>query len=166
VNGLTSDSDVVIEIEVENFNGQTSSRVTLNASTEPVRSIERRIQAQAFDAMVGVRTEATEDTEGDLNVGWIDTGDYLEYQLEVKEAGTYQITYRVSSLNGGGKIALLTRSRFPHTITEIPSTGGWQTWTSVTSETFDLPAGIFTFRLRADQGGFNLNYFDFTKVDE
>lgn len=166
VNGLTPDSDHVIEIEVENFNGQTSSKVTLNASTEPVRSIDRRIQAQAFDAMVGVRTEATEDTEGDLNVGWIDTGDYLEYQLEVKEAGTYQITYRVSSLNGGGKIALLTRSRFPHTLTDIPSTGGWQTWTSVTSEPFDLPAGIFTFRLRADQGGFNLNYFDFTKVNE
>jgi beta-glucanase (GH16 family) len=166
VNGLTPDSDHVIEIEVENFNGQKSPKVTLNASTEPVRSIDRRIQAQAFDAMVGVRTEATEDTEGDLNVGWIDTGDYLEYQLEVKEAGTYQITYRVASLNGGGRIALLTRSRFPHTITEIPSTGGWQAWTSVTSETFNLPAGIFTFRLRADQGGFNLNYFDFTKVDE
>jgi beta-glucanase (GH16 family) len=166
VNGLTSDSDHVIEIEVENFNGQKSPKVTLDASTEPVRSIDLRIQAQAFDAMMGVRTEVTEDTEGDLNVGWIDTGDYLEYQLEVKEAGTYQITYRVASLNGGGRIALLTRSRFPHTITDIPSTGGWQSWTSVTSETFDLPAGIFTFRLRADQGGFNLNYFDFTKVDE
>ena len=166
VNGLAADSEHLIEIEVENFNEQRSPKVSLTAATEPVRSIESRIQAQAYDAMSGIRTEPTEDTEGNLNVGWIDTGDYLEYQLEVKEAGTYQITYRVASQDGGGRIALLSRSRFPHAVTDIPRTGGWQAWTSVTSESFDLPAGIFTFRIRADQGGFNLNYFDFTKVSE
>ena len=166
VNRLSPDTEFNIEIEAENFNQQTSPRVSLTAFTEPVRSIETRIQAQAYDDMRGIRTEVTEDSSGQLNVGWIESGDYLEYQLEVKEAGTYTITYRVASLNGGGRIALLTRSRFPHTVTDIPRTGGWQNWTSVTSEAFDLPAGIFTFRIRADQGGFNLNYFDFTRVDE
>jgi len=166
VNGLNPDTEFTLEIEAENFNNQTSPRVSLTATTEPVRSVESRIQAQAFDAMQGIRTEVTEDTSGQLNVGWIDTGDFLEYQLEVKEAGTYTITYRVASLDGGGSIALLTRSRFPHTVTEVPSTGGWQNWTSVTSDPFELPAGVFTFRIRANQGGFNLNYFDFTKVDE
>ena len=167
VKGLAPDTTVTIEVEAVNFNDQRSPRVALQATTDPVRSVLERVQAQAFDNMSGVRTEPTEDTTGNLNVGWIDTGDFLEYELEVPEAGTYQITYRVASLNGGGQIAIFTGSRrFPYTVTEVPNTGGWQTWTSVTSEPFELPAGVFTFRLRADQGGFNLNYFDFTKVDE
>ena len=164
--GLSADTDYTIHIEAEDFAGVRSPRVALSATTMPVRNVTQRIQAQAFDAMSGVRTQITEDVSGDLNVGWIDRGDSMEYVLEVLEAGTYTITYRVASDIGGGRIELLTRSRFPLVTTDLPATGGWQTWTDVTSTPFELSPGIFTFRLRAAEGGFNLNYFDFTKVDD
>jgi beta-glucanase (GH16 family) len=164
VEDLPAETTVSLEVEAEDFSGNRSPRVSISATTQPVRSINQRVQAQAYDAMTGIRTEITEDSSGDVNVGWIDQGDSLEYILRVEEAGTYRITYRVASLDGGGELELLTRSRFPLTVTSIPKTGAWQSWTDVTSDSFTLEEGIYTFRLRAAQGGFNLNYFDF-KLD-
>ncbi len=166
ISGLSPATTHRIEIEAVDFKDQTSSKVAMNVTTEAVRSVTSRIQAEDYDAMFGIRTEATEDEGGGQNVGWIDNGDYLEYILEVEEAGRYQIKYRVASLNGGGQIRLFSRTRFPHATTDIDATGGWQEWVTVVSEPFNLEKGIFTFKIEATQGGFNLNYFEFVRMDE
>ncbi len=165
VQGLDPETEYTISVEAEDFSGNRSERVSVMATTDIVRTIDQRVQAQAFDAMTGVRVEITEDVSGDLNVGWIDRGDTMEYILNVEQAGTYRVRYRVASLSGGGRLELLTRSRFPLVVTEIPQTGGWQQWTDVTSEPFTLTQGVVTIRLRAAEGGFNLNYFDFIRED-
>lgn len=161
VDSLLAETSVTLEVEAEDFSGQRSPRVAVIATTQPVRTIDNRIQAQAFDSMQGVRTEITEDISGDVNVGWIDKGDLLEYLLEVKQAGEYRLSFRVASLDGGGRIEVLTKSRFPIVAIDVPKTGGWQSWTTITTSSFLLEEGIVTFRLRAAEGGYNLNYFDF-----
>jgi len=45
------------------------------------------------------------------------------------------------------------------------ATGGWQQWTTVTSDVFTLQEGVLAFRILAESGGFNLNYFDIEKVE-
>jgi len=45
---------------------------------------------------------------------------------------------------------------------DIPVTGGWQTWQTVSKE-INLVAGICTIRVKIIQPEFNLNWFKFTE---
>jgi hypothetical protein len=40
----------------------------------------------------------------------------------------------------------------------VPNTGGWQTWQTI-SQNVSLPAGSVSFGIKANTGGFNLNWF-------
>lgn len=153
-----------IAVEAEDFAGNKSEKRFINLTTNDVREIPAKIEAEDYDAMDGVQLEDTSDTGGGQNVGWIDTGDYLEYILNVTEAGEYVINYRVASEENSGEITLMGRTRFPLAVTSFEATGDWQNWTTVTSEPFELDEGIITFRLDITQGGFNLNYIEFIKV--
>jgi len=123
------------------------------------------IQAESYGTMSGVQTEATTDTGGGQNVGYIDTGDWMAYyNVNFPTSGTYNIEYRVASLNGGGTLSadLNAGSTVLGTRT-IPSTGGWQNWTTV-SHTVNVNAGTYNFGVFAQTGGWNLNWIRITKV--
>lgn len=116
------------------------------------------IQAEAFCQMSGVQTETTADTGGGQNVGYIDTGDWMNYEVEVPVAGTYKVSYRVASLNGGGNISLERAGGGTVFGTiAVPTTGGWQTWRTITHDV-QLAAGKQTIGIAAKAGGFNLNW--------
>jgi hypothetical protein len=118
------------------------------------------VQAENYSAMSGVQLETTTDTGGGQNVGYIDAGDWMDYKVNVASAGTYTVSYRVASLNGGGSIQLKSGSTVLAT-TAVNATGGWQTWTTVTA-TATLAAGAQTLRLQAAAGGFNINWVSMT----
>ena len=166
VTGLTPDTNHIIEVEAVDFAQNTSPKRAISIQTQPVRTITSRIQSEDYDAMRGVQVQPTDDVGGGFNVGWINTNDYLEYILEVQEAGTYVIHYRFASESVGGAITMTHINRFPTVITALYPTGGWQNWETITSESFNLNPGIYTFRFTASEGGFNLNYFEFEKVGE
>ena len=42
----------------------------------------------------------------------------------------------------------------------IPDTGDWQNWTTITSSTFDLVVGLYTLRIDFIDSGVNLNWFE------
>jgi hypothetical protein len=44
---------------------------------------------------------------------------------------------------------------------DLPATGGWQTWGTVTAHV-TLPAGQQVLTLDQDNGGWNINYLQFT----
>lgn len=162
IDDLDPNTTYDIDIRAVDFAGNETSR-TLTITTEDVRTALGKIEAEDYDAMRGIQTETNEDDDT-LNVGWIDDGDYLEYILNVEEEGTYRIQYRVAGESDSGRINLYTRSRFPHAETVIPATGDWQTWQTITSDTFTLTEGIHTFKLDFIEGGFNLNYFIIERV--
>lgn len=122
------------------------------------------IQAENFDAMSGVQTEATTDSGGGLNVGYLDAGDWLSYPtVNIATAGTYTIEYRVASLNGGGNLQLEEAGgSVVYGSVNIPSTGGWQNWVTV-KHTVQLPAGQRKFGIAVRNGGYNLNWLRITK---
>jgi chitinase len=117
------------------------------------------MQAENFCTMSGIQTETCSDAGGGLDVGYIDAGDYMAYKINVPSNGTYTIQYRVASLNGGGSIRF---ERFGGGLTygtiSVPSTGGWQTWQTI-SHTVQLSAGQQDVAIAAATGGFNINWF-------
>jgi beta-glucosidase len=119
-----------------------------------------RVQAEDYITMQGIQTENTTDVGGGENVGYIDTGDYLVYQVEVAETGTYQIGFRIAAESKSGQIKLIDASTLLATV-DLPITGGWQVWQTVTTSA-QLTRGSHTLRVQASRGGFNLNYIDFT----
>lgn len=105
-----------------------------------------------------VDIERCSDTGAGYNIGWIAAGEYLRYVVEVPTAGKYDISFRVASENSGS-IAFDFVSQGLTGLAEIASTGGWQTWETVTLNEIDLQAGIDTLQLTF-AGGFNLNYIE------
>jgi endoglucanase Acf2 len=129
----------------------TSGYVVLNA----------QIQSEDYTAMSGIQTEATTDTGGGLNVGWIEAGDWMEYKVNSPTAKTYTLQARVSSLYAGTSFQIRNSAGTTLSTINVPNTGGWQTWQTV-STTITLPAGNQTLRFYAVTNGFNINWLNFT----
>ena len=124
---------------------------------EPI-AVPAKIEAENYFNMSGVEVETCTDTDGGENVGWIDNGDSLVYQINATKAGLYNFAYRVASLNGGGNLQLLVDGAAINTL-PVSSTGGWQKWNSI-DQTVTLSAGLHTVKIVAVNGGWNLNYID------
>ena len=123
-----------------------------------------KVEAEDFTNMNGIQTEATSDIGGGLNVGWIDDGDWLEYECNVQNTGEYFINFRVASANTEGLIKFLVNETEQFSL-KIPVTGGWQTWT-IASTIADINKGNFKIRILAEKGGFNLNWFEFVTISD
>ncbi|SMD37960.1 Por secretion system C-terminal sorting domain-containing protein [Reichenbachiella faecimaris] len=136
-----------------------SSLVTVDAG--PGVPIPGTIQAESWTAMSGVQTEATTDTGGGTNVGWIDAGDWIDYNVNVTEAGGYAVDFRVASGASGGTLELRNSSGTTLCSVTFGGTGGWQSWTTVSADA-NLSAGTQTLRIYAASSGINLNWIEFS----
>jgi hypothetical protein len=128
------------------------------APTTGYVTIPAQIQAEAYTAQSGVQLETTSDTGAGQNVGYIDANDYMDYQVMAPTAGSYPVQFRISSPYTGTGIQLLSNGNVVGTYT-LTNTGGWQTWQTVNG-TVTLPAGNQILRVKANVGGFNLNWFN------
>jgi endoglucanase len=120
------------------------------------------VQAEGYCQQSGIQLETTTDAGGGQNVGYIDANDWMAYKINVPSTGTYTVSYRVASQNGGGGIRLerLGGGATYGTIA-VPSTGGWQTWTTI-SQNVSLTAGQQDIAIVATSAGFNINWFSIT----
>lgn len=109
-----------------------------------------------------VDIETCSDTGGGFDVGYIASGEWLNYTLNVQSTAVYQLTFRVASANGPGSIQVSLNNQPLGTVT-TPLTGGWQTWQSLSLSNLVLPAGLQSLRLTFTVGGQNLNYVQVTK---
>jgi chitinase len=122
------------------------------------------IQAENYNTMSGVQTEATTDTGGGLNVGYCDTGDWMAYyNINFPTSGSYQIEYRVASAVTGGRLSSdLNAGTIQLGAINVPNTGGWQNWQTIT-QTVNVNAGTYNFGIYVQNTGFNINWFRITK---
>ncbi len=107
-----------------------------------------------------VDIEICTDIGDGYNTGWTNPGEWMEYTVQVANAGQYTINTRVSSLLGNGAFHLEINGVDVTGSVNIPATGGWQTWTTV-STTAVLNAGVQVLKFVPESVGFNVNYFDF-----
>ena len=124
------------------------------------------IQAESYTNMRGVQTEITSDVGGGVNVGWIDTWDWMSYPaVTIPSAGVYKVEYRVArGVSGSGSLQFEKAGGTPvYGTISIPATGGWQSWVTV-SHLVTLNSGLQNFGIKATVGGWNLNWFRITKA--
>lgn len=151
----TADTGCLVD---QSFNDRATSIVVSKAA--PAWS--QQIEAEAYSAMAGVQTEAC--TEGGLNVGWIDTGDWMAYNsISFPTSGSYRVEYRVASTAGGTLSLDLNAGSIQLGQLGVPNTGGWQNWTTI-SHTVNINAGTYNVGVYAQQGGWNINWIKFTKL--
>lgn len=144
-------------------NGWNDKVSSLKVRKTTTSGFSTTIQAENFNAMLGVQTEPTTDAGGGSNVGYIDTGDWIAYNsISFPTSGTYTVEYRVASL-GGGRLSLdLNAGSMQLGAVNVPATGGWQNWTTV-SHTVTINAGTYNVGIYSQTGGWNINWFRITK---
>ncbi len=119
------------------------------------------IEAEHFNEMKGVQTESTSDIGGGLNVGWLETGDWMIFNTPLQPSGNnkYSISYRVASLNGGTLRLEQPGGAQKWATVAIPATGGWQEWSTV-FQTVAIPEGQQGFSIAVAEGGWNINWIE------
>jgi hypothetical protein len=109
-----------------------------------------------------VDIQRTGDTDGGQNVGWIAAGEWLTYDIILPASaasadGLYRVVARVATGGGPSRFRIEVDGVDATGSITINATGGWQTWTDL-STILALTPGPHTLRFVAETGGFNLNY--------
>jgi hypothetical protein len=122
-------------------------------------TIPGKIEAEAYTAMQGIQKQPCTDTEGGENIGYVEAGDWLDYNVNVNTARRYNVSFRVASQVATGAFQLKVGATVLATVA-VPNTGGWQNWQTVIVPV-NLTNGLQTIRILATGSGLNLNWFEF-----
>jgi hypothetical protein len=106
-----------------------------------------------------IAIQTTTDANGGYNVGWIQSGEWLEW-TNVPLNGTPTFVLRVATPNSGCTAHLVIDGVAKASVT-LPNTGGWQTYANVSFG----PYGSYTqtyhdIRIVFDNGGENFNWWE------
>jgi hypothetical protein len=119
------------------------------------------VQAENYNYMSGVATENTSDDGGGQDVGWIDKGDWMAYNVNVVTAGTYTVSLRVASPNNGASLSINLTDGTLLGNANIPNTGGFQNWQTITVQV-TLSAGTQTLVIGStNYPWWNINWMQF-----
>lgn len=113
-----------------------------------------------------VDIQPTTDAGGGYNVGWMNTGEWLEYTVNVASSGNYSFNMRIASTSTDNKFHIEFDGVDKTGPIIPPNTGDFQTWVSVI-KTINLEAGkhIMCVFIEKAADGLNLNKFDVTSDD-
>lgn len=110
----------------------------------------------------GVDIEKCSDvTTNGYDVGWIETGEWLQYSIYSGTDANYDIGMRYSAENKTGQVKLILNNDLLEENNLLPQTGGNQQWKTITIKNIKLVKGWNRLRVMAVAGGFNLNYLQF-----
>ncbi len=116
--------------------------------------------------MDDIGIQATTDTGGGYNVGWLNNGEWLEYTVNPQDpSAIYSISVRVAAPAAGGLLRLRLNGTVLGMVT-VPATGGWQNWQTVTLPNVPIQGGIGSQPLRLEvlNEGFNINWVELDRV--
>jgi len=148
---------------------QNFSQLSVKNNLPVYLSIPGKIEAEAFSFNQGLQLEPTSDIGGGQDVGFTNTGDYLDYRVRVLKTGKYTLEVRIACLKDAGIIQVQQLSDsgviLNSCTVNIPVTGGWQTWSTVAKE-ISLTEGYCKLRVRILQPEFNMNWYRFTEKSQ
>jgi glucose/arabinose dehydrogenase len=172
-------------INVPAANTTYSANYTLSGSLQnpyygmPI-NIPGKVEAEDFDrggegygyhdtspGNSGNQYRTTEDVdiencaEGGFNIGWVANGEWLEYTLNATATTLYTVDVRVSSPGTGRQFHIEVDGTDVTGLVNVPATGGFQAWQTVTVSLGSITAGNHVFRFVMNGNDFNLNYLEF-----
>jgi endoglucanase len=145
------------EIPVEPF-----GPIAIENTAKIPHAIPGSFEAEDYYRNVGYVFEECSDEGGGQNLGYAETGDYIDYYVDVDEDGLYTITYRLASSTGDSEFEVFMPLDNPVDTVSMVSTGGWQNWASLQS-LVNLTAGEQLMRILTISPAFNLNWVKFEK---
>ncbi|XYY34343.1 carbohydrate-binding protein [Methanosphaerula subterraneus] len=106
------------------------------------------------------------DTDNSPNIGWIRSGEWLAYTVNVSTAGTYDAGFRVASSYTGSSVQVyLDDGTTPIATVTVPNTGDWPVFRTVPVPV-TLPAGQHRLRLAFPSDYVNINWISFARTGE
>ncbi|WP_110687598.1 carbohydrate-binding protein [Salinicola aestuarinus] len=145
-NGLT--------VEAANFDEGAPFQTYRDASEEQLGSDFR-------DTGVDIRGD------GDA-IGWVEDGEWVEYTIEVEQAGVYDLSFlsALGSQSGGARTITATfdggAGVYAHTTASVGFSGGWSTFLPTEKQGVLLEAGEQVLRVTFNGGSQNLESFSLT----
>lgn len=112
-----------------------------------------------------VDIEYSNDVDGGYSLGWIDSGEWLTYDVTVPTSGEYRLVSRMASAVDGNHSFKATLGE-QQTNFDVGNTGGWWNWQNVESSQISLDAGSYEMKLDMLGSIFNLNYLELVPVSE
>lgn len=116
----------------------------------------------------GVDLEWRENASNKFNLGWTRPGEWLNYTVEVKEAGTYRIDMHVACKGPGGTFRLEFDGVDRAGPIKVPDTGGWEYLKPFHHSGVKLTPGRYVMKLVLDTPGESgsigdIDYLKFTR---
>jgi hypothetical protein len=111
-------------------------------------------------------TEACSDTTGGKNICDFNQNAFIEFECNVKAAGTYTVSFRyAAAANKTGSMQFMVDGVTVAQTQPLPFSGGWQSWASTAPQTIKLSKGEQKFKILASGVNFNFNYVELVPVD-
>jgi beta-glucanase (GH16 family) len=101
----------------------------------------------------------TEPNDGGESIGWLESGEWLEYTIDLEATGLYNIEIRVSSINSFGQFRLFFNGEDRTGAVSVPETGSWNSFTTITLKDIQLYETDDRMRIYIVNGLFNIGRF-------
>ncbi|AZQ64068.1 carbohydrate-binding protein [Flammeovirga pectinis] len=160
VSGLQDDTNYEFSLVVSD--GEASSSSTVSVSLQGKFTL--RIEAEEFSTMSGIQVEPTEDVDGVNNIGWVDSGDFMEYNVNIPGGGEGKLRFRIAADGFDNKSFTVSANGSTLADVNFQATGGWQNWKTISVDA-TLPSGQTTIRVQASSDGFNMNWLEITNEE-
>ncbi|MGC4784678.1 family 43 glycosylhydrolase [Micromonospora zamorensis] len=156
---------VAVEKFSYNSNGTIPTITMSTAGAPQVGTLNPYGRQEAETIAWGSGIETEPSSEGGMNVGWIENGDYVKVKGVAFGGGATSFTARVASATSGGRIEVRLDSASGPVVgtCTVGGTGGWQTWATTTCAVSGA-TGTRDLYLRFAGGTgnlFNLNWWQF-----
>lgn len=99
-------------------------------------------------------------------IGWIDDGEWVEYTINVEQAGSHTLSFVTSNPNNGRSITASVEKDgavYDEATISTPNSGAWDTYTSSASVNLELEVGVQTLRLTFNGGHQDLASFQMSR---
>ena len=124
-----------------------------------------QIQGSSYSSETGLETEATGDSTGSYDLGYVSPGSYAVYRNVDFGTSVSGVNVRTASGGGGGTLELHLDSVGGPLIgtATLPVTGGWQTWNTVSAGVTGASGvhDLFIVFQGSSAGISNINWFQF-----
>ena len=110
-----------------------------------------------------VDIETSSDVGGGYSLGYVTAGEWLMYSITVNASGSYTLQARLASPTGSATFHVEIDGVNVTGPLNVPNTGGWQNWQTISRAGIPLSAGPHLMRVVTDTGGptgyfGNMNY--------
>ncbi|SES39254.1 Carbohydrate binding module (family 6) [Tranquillimonas rosea] len=115
----------------------------------------------------GGRTGSDVEQTSSGDVGWIAEDEWLEYTVDVAEAGTYALSFTTATPADGRSITVSAAQGgavYAEGTAAVPNTGAYSSYVTGDTVELDLAAGQQVLRLAFSGGSFDLRSFDLAPV--